>query len=104
VTPSQLNYLRILGAKPEELEGLTKEGASALIQDKVAVREAQPPTKAQLDLLKVTKAPPTWLVNSIRRAIQRRQSAARQQPIFLRQASAASALLQLANQNSAEHM
>jgi hypothetical protein len=51
VTAAQQHYLRILRAKPAELQGLSKDTATALITQKLAEREQQPPTAAQLKLL-----------------------------------------------------
>lgn len=49
---AQLNFLRILGAKPEEMENLTFAAASALIDKRKRERDEAPPTPKQLALLK----------------------------------------------------
>lgn len=61
-TEKQLAYLRGLGAPVSELRGLSREGASELIEDlKRERRLAEPATEKQLDYLRRLDAPAAML-------------------------------------------
>lgn len=77
VTPAQQHYLRLLKVKPADMKGLNKVTASNLITEKLAEKDTEPATPAQIKLLQTleykgptprTRSLASRMIDDVRRA------------------------------------